>query len=250
MCWSLNIAASGIQPDIRHGASVSKKEVKKQNKIGDCRIKAHALISSLPEYFLCHSGATYHASPPSSLQPSNLSGGGWSARWKPQVVTKLWLLTGDPQNLRWVRTQTHTSVEHPGVAHVHQILTGSRALSGPEGQSCWICSPSASNPINLRAGLFSGETLSSHLNIYGRPGNDCQPHSSRLPSTPFLYIPSRSSYPLIHCLPQEVFPRPMLLCVTTTVSAAKRKSSGWGCCRMPIRNFSVCSQCAARSNPP
>lgn len=130
-----------------------------------------------------------------------------------------------------------------------------QALRGPEGRSCWTCSPSASNPVNLRAGLLRGETLSSHLNIYGQPGTFCQqslPHSSRLPS-PFI-LPSFSS-PLsflicdtpIHCLPQEVFPRPMQLSVTTTVLAAKRKFSGWGCRRMRLRNFSVCSRCAARS---
>lgn len=45
MCWSSNIAASGLEPDIRHGASVSKKEGGKQQqdeKQGDCKIEAHA----------------------------------------------------------------------------------------------------------------------------------------------------------------------------------------------------------------
>lgn len=86
----------------------------------------------------------------------------------------------------------------------HQTVMAGRVLSGPEGQSCWIRLPSASNPINLQAGLFRGGTLSSHLNIYGQPGAVCQqtlPHSSRLPppfirclGLPSLFIPSLSSY--------------------------------------------------------
>lgn len=132
-----------------------------------------------------------------------------------------------------------------------------RPLSGPEGQSCWIRLPSVGNPVNLQERLFRGETLSSHLNIYSQPAALCRqtlPHSPRLPS-PFIHClrPSFSSPlalliwdALIHCLPQEVFLRPTQLSVTTTGSAAKRKCSGWGHCRMQLRNFSVSSWCAAR----
>lgn len=201
-----------LGPRARHQTwCISVKEVNKQNKMSDCKIKAHAsnlIFLFLGEYFFAASQvvclfAAKHASRTSSLQPAHLSGGGWGARWKPQVVTKLWFLTGNPQNLRWVRTQIHRHRHLLGVTDFRHIAMDSRPLNGPEGQSFWICSPSASNPINLRAGLFSGETLSSHLNIYGQPGALCQqtlPNSSRLPS-PFI----RSS---------PFHPLPLLLSVT------------------------------------
>lgn len=64
MCWSSNIAAWGLEPDIRHGASVSKKEVDKQNRIGVCKIKAHASILFFIFFFF---GGVYFFCKPTGL---------------------------------------------------------------------------------------------------------------------------------------------------------------------------------------